>query len=185
MRSMRYLPSLAVGLFALLSGSIFGQTSVPIRLASADNVENVFRPRVVTTHVNVVSLERQAFDLVNKKRKENGVQPLIWNDQLESVAKVHSDSMAEYQFFSHKGLDNKYVGDRADAAHVGSWRAIGENIAVNRGYADPVGSAVELWLESPGHRRSLLDNNWSESAIGVSVAQDGSYYFTQVFLTRK
>ena len=30
--------------------------------------------------------------------------------------------MAEYRFFSHKGLDNKYVSDRADAAHVGAWR---------------------------------------------------------------
>lgn len=156
-----------------------------MRLASADNIEDLFRPRVVTANVNVRSLEHQAFDLINKKRRENGLQPLVWSDQLETVAKVHSDNMAEYKFFSHKGLDNKYVSDRADAAHVGTWRAIGENIAVNRGYSDPVGFAVELWLESAGHRRNLLDSNWKESAIGVSVAEDGSYYFTQVFLTRK
>jgi len=182
---MRYLPSLAVGLIALFASSLFGQTAVPIRLASADNIEDLFRPRVVATNVNVASLEHQAFDLINQKRKENGLQPLLWNDQLESVAKVHSDSMAEYRFFSHKGLDNKYVSDRADAAHVGAWRAIGENIAVNRGYSDPVGFAVELWLESPGHRRNVLDSGWKESAIGIAVGEDGSFYFTQVFLTRK
>jgi uncharacterized protein YkwD len=181
---MRYLPSLAVGLLALFSSSIAAQTAVPIRLASANNIEDLFRPRVVTANVNVRSLEHKAFELINQKRRENGLQPLVWNDQLEAVAKAHSDSMAEYRFFSHKGLDNKYVSDRADKSRVGDWRSIGENIAVNRGYSDPVGFAVELWLDSPGHRRNLLDPNWKESAIGVAVAEDGSFYFTQVFLKR-
>ena len=63
--------------------------------------------------------------------------------------------------------------------------SIGENIAFNRGYKDPVEVAVELWLKSPSHRQNLLKSDWSESAVGIAVADDGSYYFTQVFLTRK
>ena len=73
----------------------------------------------------------------------------------------------------------------ADDAHVGSWRSIGENIAFSRGYKDPVALTIELWLDSPSHRHNMMDANWKESAIGVAVAQDGSYYFTQVFLLRK
>jgi uncharacterized protein YkwD len=182
---MKLLPIFALGLIALLSTTSFTQTAVPIRLASADNIEDLFAPRIDSTNVNVDSLERQAFVLVNKKREESGLRDLEWSDQLESVARLHSDNMAEYQFFSHKGLDNKYVSQRADDAHVGQWRSIGENIATMRGYPDPVAMAVELWLESPGHRRNMMDSNWKESAIGVGVAQDGSYYFTQVFLARK
>jgi uncharacterized protein YkwD len=182
---MRFLPILVLGFITLLTSTSFAQTAVPVRLASADNIEDLFRPRVDTASFNVPSLERQAFVLVNKKREESGLKDLDWNDQLEAVARLHSDNMAAYQFFSHKGLDNKYVSDRADAAHVGTWRAIGENIAFMRGYSDPVSMAVDLWLESPSHRHNMMDPNWNESAIGVGVSQDGSVYFTQVFLTRK
>jgi len=182
---MKFLPIFALGLIALLSSTSFTQPAVPVRLASADNIEDLFRPRADTSHVNVDSLERQAFVLVNKKREENGLRDLEWSDPLESVARLHSDNMAEYQFFSHKGLDNKYVSQRADDAHVGSWSSIGENIAYMRGYSDPVAMAVDLWLESPTHRHNMLDPYWKESAVGVGVAEDGSYYFTQVFMTRK
>ena len=48
----------------------------------------------------------------------------------------------------------------------------------------PVALAVELWLDSPSHRRNMMDAGWKESAIGVAVAEDGSYYFTQVFLKK-
>jgi uncharacterized protein YkwD len=181
----RYLPILLVGLVALLSTTSFGQTAVPIRLASADRIEDLFAPHANTTNFNVDSLERQAFVLVNKTREQNGLRDLEWSDQLEGVARLHSDNMAEYQFFSHKGLDNKYVSQRADDAHVGQWRSIGENIAFMRGYDDPVKMAVDLWLDSPTHRKNMLDPNWKESAIGVGVAQDGSVYFTQVFIARK
>jgi uncharacterized protein YkwD len=182
----RYLSIIFLaGLIALISTISFAQTAVPVRLASADNIEDLFRPRVDTSNFNVDSLEHQAFVLVNKIREQNRLKDLDWSDQLESVARLHSDNMAEYQFFSHKGLDNKYVSQRADDAHVGAWRSIGENIAFMRGYSDPVKMAVDLWMDSPAHRRNMLDPNWNESAIGVGVSSDGSVYFTQVFLTRK
>ncbi|MGE3467568.1 MAG: CAP domain-containing protein, partial [Pyrinomonadaceae bacterium] len=94
-------------------------------------------------------------------------------------------NMAEFNFFSHRGLDNKMVSDRADIAKAGKWRAIGENIAFNRGYGDPVTKAVELWLDSPSHKRNMLSPDWKESAIGIAVNEDGAYYFTQVFMIKK
>ncbi len=134
--------------------------------------------------VNTMSLERTAFDLLNQKRAENGEGPLAWNDKLAATARLHSQNMAEFSFFSHRGLDGKMASGRADQMGVGRWRSIGENIAYNRGYKDPVTKAVELWLESPDHRHNLLDGSWRESAVGIAVAPDGSYYFTQVFLKK-
>ena len=150
------------------------------------------RPRVVETAsgvkasvvVNVSALSRAAFELINQKRAENGAAPVAWSDDLARVAGVHSQNMAELNFFGHRGLDNKLVSDRADDQRLGRWRAIGENIAFNRGYPDPVARTVQLWLDSPGHRRNMLDPTWKESAIGVAVAEDGSFYFTQVFLKK-
>jgi uncharacterized protein YkwD len=163
------------------------QGTTAVRLASADSIEDLFRPRRVenVVAINVKAVELSAFEMLNKKRVDNGFSPLVWSDDLEAVARQHSQNMAEFQFFSHRGLDNKLVSDRADEAGVGRWRAIGENIAFNRGFDDPVSKAVELWLDSPSHRRNLLSAAWKESAVGVAVAEDGSYYFTQVFLVRK
>ena len=135
--------------------------------------------------VNLASLEQSTFDLINRKRVEYGLLPLIWSEDVAAVARIHSKNMAEFNFFSHRGLDSKLVSDRADSANVGRWRAIGENIAFNRGYKDPTEKAVELWLDSPTHRRNMMDAGWKESAVGVAIAVDGSYYFTQVFLTRR
>lgn len=135
--------------------------------------------------VSTTGVERTAFDLINKIRIGAGAQPLAWNDDVAAIARTHSQNMAEFNFFSHRGLDSKLVSDRADAQQVGKWRAIGENIAFNRGYKDPAEMAVQLWLDSAEHRRNLMDSNWKESAVGVAVAADGSYYFTQVFLVRR
>jgi uncharacterized protein YkwD len=135
--------------------------------------------------VNASTDERTAFDLINDVRRENGLQPLVWNDEIAAISRVHSQNMAEYSFFSHKGLDSKMVSDRADELGSRQWRAIGENIAFNRGFQDPISKAVDLWLDSPSHRRNLLDPNWKESAVGIAVAGDGSYYLTQVFWVRK
>jgi len=135
--------------------------------------------------VNTASVERQAFELINQERARYAQPPLTWNDKLVEVARIHSANMAEFRFFSHRGLDDKLVSDRADDCKVGRWRAIGENIAYNRGHKEPIGKAIELWLNSPSHRRNMLDKNWSDSAIGIAIAADGSYYFTQVFMTRR
>ena len=134
--------------------------------------------------VNIGRIERTVFELVNQKRAENGLSTLTWSDQLETIARAHSQNMADFSFFSHRGLDNKMVSDRADASGVRKWSAIGENIAYNRGYHDPLAKAVDLWLNSPSHRHNMMDGGWKEAAVGIAVAADGSYYFTQVFLKK-
>ena len=134
---------------------------------------------------STIGFEKAAFEIINRRRITQGLPLLTWCDKVAAVARTHSQSMAEFHFFSHKGLDSKMVSDRADAAGVGRWRAIGENIAFNRGYKDPIEKAVESWLDSPSHRRNMFDANWRDSAVGIAISPDGSFYFTQVFLTRR
>ena len=133
----------------------------------------------------IFGLERQAFQLINEKRAAQNLPPLKWNDDIAKVARVHSQNMAEYKFLSHTGTDGSMVDDRADRIGLSHWRAIGENIAYNRGYAQPIEFAVERWMLSPKHKTNLLSDRWQESAIGIAVTADGTYYLTQVFLSRK
>jgi uncharacterized protein YkwD len=128
------------------------------------------------------ALERQAFEILNQRRIENGLKPLEWNEDLARVARLHSENMAQFHFFSHAGPNGEMVNDRADALGISNWRSIGENIVYNRGFKKPVESACVQWMESPTHRANLLDKKWKETGIGAAVAPDGTYYFTQVFI---
>jgi len=143
------------------------------------------RVRLVTPNAAMVaSLERQAFDLINKKRTDAGLDPLVWSDDLAKLARLHSDDMAEQKYFSHKGSDGSMVDDRADRLGITGWSAIGENIAFERGFENAAEFTVESWMKSPPHKKNLLDQRWKETGMGVAILPDGTYYFTQVFLLR-
>lgn len=130
-------------------------------------------------------VERQVFNLLNAERRSKGLAELEWSDDVAAVARLHSHNMADGKFFSHRGSDGSMVDDRADRLGLGAWRVIGENIAYMRGYEDPAALAVEKWMDSTAHRKNLLGSNWRESAVGVAITEDGTYYMTQVFLLRK
>ena len=154
------------------------------------NKSNTFeetRPRINVNKSaeNTFDLEKKAFALINHIRRMNNLRELVWNDEVAKIARQHSNSMASNKFFSHRGLDGSMIDDRADAIGLKKWKLIGENIAYNRGYAKPAEFAVECWMKSQGHRENLLTANWKETGIGIAIASDGSYYFTQVFLQRK
>ena len=132
----------------------------------------------------IANVEKQAFDLINKKRAESGLEPLVWNDELSELARLHSQDMADQKYFSHRGSDGSMVDDRADKLGIKNWSAIGENIAFERGFNDAASFAVERWMESPAHKQNLLDKRWKETGMGVAILPDGTFYFTQVFLLR-
>jgi uncharacterized protein YkwD len=46
-----------------------------------------------------------------------------------------------------------------------------------------VSFAVEQWMGSTGHRNTMLDASYARTGVGVAIAEDGSIYFTQVFLS--
>lgn len=172
-------------------------------IAAADSRDAVslMRPRIVTeprnkvivssevsapissTAMRAFQLERRAFDLLNQKRMENGLPALMWSDKMAMVARLHSQEMAQFKFFSHASRDGKMVDDRADSLGFKKWKAIGENIAYNRGYENPADFACERWMLSPSHRDNVLSSRWKEAGIGVAIAPDGTHYFTEVFIT--
>lgn len=169
--------------FALLIGNNNDKTA-PTRPRI---IENKHRNSVGETKkpATTFDLERKAFDLLNQLRLENNLPPLAWSDDVAKIARLHSENMAKYKFFSHEGLDGTMVNERADSLGISKWRSIGENIAYNLGYANPVEFAVDRWMNSPPHRGNILSPRWQESAVGVAISKDGAYYFTQVFLLRK
>jgi uncharacterized protein YkwD len=47
--------------------------------------------------------------------------------------------------------------------------AMGENLAWGTGSFSTPANIVQAWLDSPGHKRNLLDRRWRETGISVVV----------------
>ncbi|OGD90424.1 hypothetical protein A3D07_02930, partial [Candidatus Curtissbacteria bacterium RIFCSPHIGHO2_02_FULL_42_15] len=124
--------------------------------------------------------ERIMFEFVNQERTKFGVKPLIWSEDLAKIGRNHSKDMFSRGYFSHYSPEGKDVGDRLDDAGIG-YSAAGENLAL----APTVSRANSGLINSPGHRRNILDPSFSKIGIG---AVDGGVYgkmFTQVFTNLK
>ena len=189
---MNSIPVIILVIAFGLTASVFGQARASINFdlrSDAPTSSGSTRARRLTgdrpANRTTGQLERHVFELLNAERRKAGLSELTWSDDIASVARLHSENMAHEKFFSHRGTDGSMVDDRADRMGLGAWKTIGENIAYMKGYEDPAAVAVQKWLESTAHRKNLLGPNWQESAVGVSVSDDGSFYMTQVFLLRK
>ena len=131
----------------------------------------------------VESLEMQCFNEVNRLRVSRGLSPLAFSEDLLLVARGYSRRMAEEKFFSHNDPQGQTVKERVTGAKI-KWRVLGENLAYSNGYINPVAVSLSGWMDSPGHRRNLLDRAWRQTAIGAWIKSDGTVYFTEIFLAQ-
>ncbi|WP_193747658.1 CAP domain-containing protein [Neobacillus niacini] len=119
--------------------------------------------------------EKQILDITNIMRLRHNVKKLIWDEETSEVAFGHSKDMSDSNDFSHTSKKFGSLSDRLEAANV-AYKSAGENIAAN--YTD--GPAVaEGWLNSKGHRESLLNEDFTH--LGVGVFQK---YYTQNFIQK-
>lgn len=120
--------------------------------------------------------EQQMLSLVNGERAKVGVEPLVWDDSLAGVARGHSEDMFKRGYFSHYSPEGKDVGDRLNAAGI-VYTYAGENLAL----APNIQSAHDGLMNSPGHRRNMLDPAFRK--IGIGTVNGGVYgeMITQVF----
>lgn len=116
--------------------------------------------------------------LVNKERAAVGCPAVTLNAQLTKAAQDHSTDMAQHATMSHTGSDGSDPGQRITAAGY-TWSSYGENVAY--GYSTPA-QVMDGWMNSPGHRRNILDCSYKE--IGIGLAQPNSYW-TQDFGTAR
>jgi uncharacterized protein YkwD len=158
--------------------------------ASDESEGNVYTDDDVIDHgprdkrlSEVESLEMQCFNEVNRLRVSRGLSPLAFSEDLLRVARDYSRRMAEEKFFSHDDPQGNTVKERVTDANI-RWRVLGENLALSNGYINPVAVSLSGWMDSPGHRRNLLDRGWRQTAIGAWINADGTVYFTEIFLTQ-
>ncbi|MCF6136979.1 CAP domain-containing protein [Pseudalkalibacillus berkeleyi] len=107
--------------------------------------------------------KKQVFNITNIIRKQYGVSPLKWHEQVAKVAFGHSKEMNIEQYFSHESPISGTLSDRLEKGDVKYVQA-GENIAAN--YIDGI-AAVYGWLNSEGHRKAMLSEDFTHLGVGV------------------
>lgn len=104
--------------------------------------------------------------------------------ELAAVARQHSRDMRDRGFVNHTNPDGETPTDRVRAAGLDC--RPGENI-----YQTPWGTlasseraladhAVDAWMDSTGHRETLLRERYTRQGVGVAIG-DGGVYITQLF----
>jgi uncharacterized protein YkwD len=104
---------------------------------------------------------------VNEARRINGNhKPMAYNTALEAAARSQANLMAQKDTLAHDlGVT---LRERVTAA--GYAGAVGENIA---GGQQTLQQAIEGWLNSPGHRATLLSDKFVEFGLAAAHVPAG------------
>ena len=140
--------------------------------------------------VSAQSAGQRVLDLVNQTRATrrncgntafNAVRPVSWNAALFEASRLHSEDMARYNYFSHRGRDGSNPAQRVE--HAGyRYRATGENIA--GGQMNPE-DAMAAWIKSPEHCANLMNPAFTEMGVAFAIDRKSEMgvYWTQEFGT--
>lgn len=113
--------------------------------------------------------------IVNKERNKNGLSVLQFCKNLNSVANLKSKDMATYNYFDHVSPNYGNLFDILKEKNI-AYKTGGENIAA--GHTTPQ-QVVDAWMNSPGHRKNILNPNYNKTGIGVYFGD--RIYWTQNF----
>ena len=134
-------------------------------------------------------LDAAIFFLTNEERMKHHVRIMEYHKNLEIAAYNHSVHMAKRNFFDHSNSmepGRKSPSDRGLLAGIENPH-LAENIAYyplfNRmSYLDIAEYAIDMWMNSPGHRSNILSDSGLQFGCGVYFSDDeGYFYATQDF----
>lgn len=119
---------------------------------------------------NLPADAEQVFALANQARAEAGAEPLRWDAALARAAVVHCRLMVSMGTIGHRYQGEADLAERAAAAGA-RFALIEENVA-------EAPSAAEIhsaWMQSPGHRKNLMNPNVDRVGIAV-IASHGELF---------
>lgn len=129
------------------------------------------------------NIKDEIIELTNEVRAENGVGTLTKSDLLMEIAQQRAEESAEIESIEHVRPDGSYYStifeeyglDRFEMQYV---EILGWSTILDSDYI------VDLWENSPGHFASMTGANKTLVGVGISIGEDGRYYFCQVFTNK-
>ena len=160
-----------------------------------------FKPQFDTKRIENLILE-----YTNDERINYELKPVAPDAKLANVARAHSSDMSQRDYFAHVTPEGLNPTDRAKNQDYSCVKfygiyytdGIAENLAQNwlfKSYKirgnylsydfhseeSLVKELVDGWMNSPGHRENILNENFDRLGVGVVIAQNDAVYATQNF----
>jgi uncharacterized protein YkwD len=133
------------------------------------------------TESSLRKLELRIFQKVNELRKERNAPDLIWNEFVASEARRHAANMSARHFFAHEDPQRGDIDKRLNRSSI-EWNRCAENIYREKGFEDPVDDVTQSWLNSPEHRRNMMDSGLAETGVGAFMQPDGTAFIVQIYI---
>lgn len=105
----------------------------------------------------------------NTERKQNNLSELTLNPTLSQAAQTKAEDMVAKNYWAHTTPEGQEPWVFINKVNY-AYEAAGENLAY--GFADNH-SAVQGWMNSPGHRANILNGVYSE--VGFGIAHSPNY----------
>jgi uncharacterized protein YkwD len=118
----------------------------------------------------------------NRARVKQGLSSLETNEAMMRAAMEYAAELAGRETLDHKSrtVGKEDAGERLRSVGV-PWNRVGENLAMFSPRIGIAESSITGWLNSPGHRRNLLDANFRMTGAGVARDVNGNYYVVQMY----
>ncbi len=156
--------SLLEQLGLILSISMAILLSKPAAAASPSSINKACEPQSLMAQEEIDELAVDFCKQLNRLRQKYNLPQLKINLGLNSVAQDHAEDMYERGYFSHSNPQGESAFDRLRADKISFQRAA-ENIAKGQKTNRAV---LEAWMNSPGHRRNMLDARYGKFGIGMT-----------------
>jgi uncharacterized protein YkwD len=142
-----------------------------IVLGAAFTLSACGEPVLTTITPAVAATPADMVDAINKVRKANGSKPLVFSPLLADIARSQARAMVAHDEMSH---DFGPGGDLRDRATLAGYHGpIGENVAAGQRTLE---ETLNDWMNSAGHRYTLLSDMWTGVGMAAFSGRPGSKY---------
>lgn len=104
------------------------------------------------------------FKLINKKRVENNIHPLIINNKLAQAAIDKAKYLYRNNYFDHESKNGQKTFSYWIKETNYKYSFAGENLATNFKNNNDI---IQAWMNSSSHQENLLNENYLETGIAV------------------
>lgn len=127
----------------------------------------------------ITAEEKEMLQLINQERAKAGAAPLTLDPELVRIARLKSQDMIDKNYFDH--YSPTYGDPFTMMRNMGvQYGFAGENLAGN----PSLDNAHETLMASPGHRKNILNPNYTH--VGIGIVEGGRYgkMYTQLFISK-
>lgn len=126
------------------------------------------------------AMEEMMVHLINQTRAAEGLNALTYTPAYNPIARKHSADMIANDYFGHLDPNGDNARNRLNDGGL-NFSYYGENLAY--GHYSPI-YAHEALMNSEGHRKNILHEDFTHVLVGVDFNTKGVPYFTINFYTQ-